>query len=159
MSTCNRQTFPKSPANLSTTTTTLYTASRHTLMKRSLWYFRGHPDHHGILSQTAKPETPGQFLSRSTVVEIPSHPCCVPSIQVLAVSSRRLLIAQGLGFGNYVVKRIRVASANNVNGEGGWSPCARLICRDPGKRKKKNREQLSMQRTLSPHLQSGNSGK
>ncbi|KAM7367289.1 hypothetical protein PAMP_015202 [Pampus punctatissimus] len=56
------------------------------------------------------------LLSKNTFVEILSHPCRVSSTQALAVSSHWLLIVQGLGFGNYVVKRERVASANNVNG-------------------------------------------
>lgn len=62
-------------------------------------------------------ETPGQLLSKNTFVEILSHPCRALSLlKPLAVSSHWLLIAQGLGFGNYVVKRERVAGANNVNG-------------------------------------------
>lgn len=54
-------------------------------------------------------ETPEQLLSKSTFfVELSS--------EALAVSSHRLLIARGLGFGNYVVKRESVVSANNANG-------------------------------------------
>lgn len=74
-----------------------------------------------VLSVSSK--HPGQFLSKNTFVEILSHPCRVPSTQALAVSSHWLIIARGFGFGNYVVKRKRVASANNVNGTAaGLSP-------------------------------------
>lgn len=55
-------------------------------------------------------------LSNDTFAEILSHPRRAPSTQALAVGSHWLLIAQGLGFGNYVVKRKGVVSANNVNG-------------------------------------------
>lgn len=52
----------------------------------------------------------------------------------------RLLIAQGLGFGNYVVKRMRVASANNVNGKAAGLPVQGWFVVMPGKEwRKKNR--------------------
>lgn len=69
---------------------------------------------HVLLSALLKHQ--GQFLCKNTFAEILSHPRRVPSTQAFAVSSHWLLIAQGLGFGNYVVKRKRVVSANNANG-------------------------------------------
>lgn len=99
---------------------------------RSSWHF--------VPLRRHKLETPGRLLSWSTVVEILSHPCRIPSTQVLAVSSRQLLIAQGLGFGNYVVKRMRVASANNVNGKAAGLPVQGWFVVMPGKEwRKKNR--------------------
>lgn len=94
--------------------------------------------------------------------------CLIPAVfaplEPSLSASRRLLIAQGLGFGNYVVRRRGVLSANNVNGTApGLSlrGCFILIAethRCEGIKKQPGK-QLSIQRTLSPHLQSGNCGK
>lgn len=103
-------------------------------------------------------ETPEQLLSKSTFfVELSS--------EALAVSSRWLLIARGLGFGNYVVKWKSVVSANNVNGAAAGRSPHSWFCGDRRdtslweEGKKQPRKQLCMKRTLSPHLKSGNCGK
>lgn len=61
-------------------------------------------------------ETPEQFLPKNTFCRaLVSSPLLKPSLSAA--------IARGLGFGNYVVKRKRVASANNANGTAaGLSP-------------------------------------
>lgn len=55
-------------------------------------------------SAVSSVKTPGQLLSANTFAEILSHLCHVPFTQTPVVSSHWLLIAQGLSFGNYVVK-------------------------------------------------------
>lgn len=148
--------------------------SQHMLMKRdSRWQgsFQGHLDHHVLSVSPAKVfpvftvlpallSAPSKLWDSSSPRTPLLRSCLIPAM-FPTPHCQQPLAFNCTGLRLYVIMLSNVkASANNVNGTAdGLSLCKADSSWSRGDiaemRKKQPRKQLSIQRTLSPHLQSG----